>query len=85
MFLISKHGALSVLNGESCFIHAVSVHSSEQRNVASEFKRDTKFLSMKGVTSKAARADSSVTWAHAPVLIGAELSAVLIKQKYAPP
>lgn len=73
---------LSVLNGESCFIHAVSVHSSEQRNVASEFKRDTKFLSMKGgVTSKAARADSSVTWADAPVLIGAELSAVLIKKK----
>lgn len=35
---------------------------------------------MKGVTSKAARADSLVTWAHAPVLIGAELSAVLIKK-----
>ncbi len=36
----------SVLNGET-FIHAISVHSPEHRSVPSEFKRDTKFLSMK--------------------------------------
>ncbi|KAI5629247.1 hypothetical protein C0J50_8146 [Silurus asotus] len=62
-----RHGGLSRL---------ASVQSSVTKPC--EFKRDTKFLSMKRVTSKAARDDSSVTWPHAPVLIGAELSVVLV-------